>query len=452
MTGPLHRNALSIQVLALLLMLMPLGCSHHYPLDSEPCRAFEELSLTRHDISAFTDGSTQSRLIGEVSVQGFLDSYFSVFRRHQEALHISRWAWHTFDTGAFLREDLQPATHAWFDLMDSEAAWEHIGHIDNPGISLVTTPLRAMPTDQPLVSDPMQPGQGFQFDHLQNSLVNANEPLWLSHRSRSGEWVFVFTSYASGWIHSRDAASIPEALRVSWPHLPHVAFIEEGYPVRDKSGNFLFASRIGMVLPLIEAKTDTNNVLIAISKGPGGEAIFEAITVPSQHSVPVPMAPTSENLATVASSLLGLPYGWGGLFENRDCSAAIRDLFMPFGLWLPRNSREQSVTGQAVMLSGLSEDEKVQLILKEAVPFATLLHKEGHIALYIGHEDGYPVVLHSVWDLMAKTRTGETRRHVGRIVLSRLRPSSEDGPCGPGTTLLADLDSMNTLAAPISNP
>jgi cell wall-associated NlpC family hydrolase len=157
------------------------------------------------------------------------------------------------------------------------------------------------------------------------------------------------------------------------------------------------------------------------------------------------MAPTSENLATVASSLLGLPYGWGGLFENRDCSSAIRDLFMPFGLWLPRNSREQAVAGSVTKLSNLGEDQKAQLILEEAVPFATLLQKKGHIALYVGHSDGYPVVLHSVWDLTVKRRKGETRKHFGRIVLSRLRPSSEDGPCGPGTTLLADLDSMTIL-------
>ena len=449
---PLPLTASAARVLALLLLLMPLGCSHRYPIDPEHCRVLEELSLTPQEIAAFNDGSSQDRSLGEISVQSFQDSYFSVFRRHEEALDTSRWVWHAFDAGTVLRENLQPAQADWFDLMDSEAAWEQAGNLDKPGISLVTTPLRAMPTEQPLVTDPRQPGQGFQFDHLQNSLINANEPLWLSHRSRSGEWVFVLTSYASGWLRNRDVASIPEALTVSWPQMQPVAFIEEGYPVRDHRGNFLFTSRIGMVLPLIQGDKGINDVLLATAKSPEGEALFEAITLPSRLTVPIPMAPTYPNLATVASSLLGLPYGWGGLFENRDCSAAVRDFFMPFGLWLPRNSREQAVAGRVIKLSNLGEDQKAQLILEEAVPFVTLLQKKGHIALYVGHYDGHPVVLHSVWDLTVKTSKGETRKHFGRIVLSPLRPSSDDGPCGPGTTLLADLDSMNILLPPISVP
>ncbi len=401
--------------------------------------------MTRQDLLAFTDGSSQSRPLDEISVRHFLDEYFSVFRRHEEVPDTSRWAWHAFGAGAVLRENLQPAQADWFAFMDEEAAWDRAGSINTPGVSLVTTGLRAMPTEQPLITDPTEPGQGFQFDHLQNSLVNANEPLWLSHRSRSGEWVFVFTSYASGWIHTRYAASIPETLTISWPQMPPVAFIEEGYPVRDTKGNFLFTSRIGMVLPLIRGREDEIDVLVATFRSPEGEALFEAISLPSRLTVPIPMAPTYENLATVASSLLGFPYGWGGLYANRDCSAAVRDLFMPFGLWLPRNSREQAVSGRVIKLSDLGEGQKAQLILEEAVPFATLLYKEGHIAIYVGHTDGHPVVLHSVWDLIEKTKKGETRNHIGRIVLSPLRPSSDDGPCGPGTSLLADLDSMMVL-------
>ncbi len=332
--------------------------------------------------------------------------------------------------------------------MDEEAAWEHAGSIDKFGVTLVSTSLRAMPTDRPLIIDPTQPGQGFQFDHLQNSLVNANEPLWLSHHSRSGKWVFVYTSYASGWILDRDAATIPDGQALSWPLLPQVSFIEEGYTVRDSRGRFLFTSRIGMVLPLVEAEGNAFDVLLATSKGPGGEAVFEVISLPARLAIPIPLAPTNENLSNIASKLLGQPYGWGGLFENRDCSSAIRDLFMPFGLWLPRNSRDQAVIGERIDLSDLGEIEKARLILDVGVPFATLLAKKGHIALYVGHSDGYPVVFHSVWDL---TR-GEQRRHVGRIALSTLRPSSNDGPCGPGSFLLADLESMNILAPPTSNP
>ena len=52
------------------------------------------------------------------------------------------------------------------------------------------------------------------------------------------------------------------------------------------------------------------------------------------------------------------PYGYGGLYDNRDCSAMTRDLFAPFGLYLPRNSSEQARGGKVVpLLTGTKATE-----------------------------------------------------------------------------------------------
>ncbi len=58
--------------------------------------------MTPQDLLAFTYESPRKRGLEEVSVQHFLASHFSVFRRHDEPLDISRWAWHAFDTGELL--------------------------------------------------------------------------------------------------------------------------------------------------------------------------------------------------------------------------------------------------------------------------------------------------------------------------------------------------------------
>ena len=38
---------------------------------------------------------------------------------------------------------------------------------------------------------------------------------------------------------------------------------------------------------------------------------------------------------------MGVKYGWGGIDGGRDCSSTIKDLLTPFGIWLPRDSKDQ---------------------------------------------------------------------------------------------------------------
>ena len=82
--------------------------------------------------------------------------------------------------------------------------------------------------------------------------------------------------------------------------------------------------------------------------------------------------------------MMGQPYGWGGYLFNRDCSLAMRDLFVPFGVWLPRNSSAQAKAWQYISFVKASPAGKEGIIKDEGVPFATLLWLRGHITLYIG--------------------------------------------------------------------
>ena len=77
--------------------------------------------------------------------------------------------------------------------------------------------------------------------------------------------------------------------------------------------------------------------------------------------------------------MMGQRYGWGGMFGERDCSALTRDLFTPFGLWLPRNSVAQARTGAISSLEGMSAKEKEEAILRNGVPFLSLMGMRGHM-------------------------------------------------------------------------
>lgn len=141
---------------------------------------------------------------------------------------------------------------------------------------------------------------------------------------------------------------------------------------------------------------------------------------------PFPLWLGPQEVASLAGEMMGQIYGWGGLHARRDCSASIRDLFTPFGLWLPRNSSQQAKAGRVIDLCGLSAADKEERIAHIGMPFRTLLWKPGHIMLYIGQYQGRPVMWHTMWGLKTENLwAGEGRHVVGRTVITGLRPGEE---------------------------
>jgi hypothetical protein len=140
----------------------------------------------------------------------------------------------------------------------------------------------------------------------------------------------------------------------------------------------------------------------------------------------------------VLEELQGELYGWGGLVQNRDCSAAVRDFYIPFGLWLPRNSRYQAQTGRVLEIGNLGPREKEALLLKEGKPFRTLVGMPGHIMLYVGAYGETPVVFHNTWGIKTLEDGREGRYIIGRALFTSLEVGKELPQRYPGKTLLVD--------------
>ena len=134
---------------------------------------------------------------------------------------------------------------------------------------------------------------------------------------------------------------------------------------------------------------------------------------------------------------MGQPYGWGGYLFNRDCSLAMRDLFVPFGVWLPRNSSAQAKAWQFISFVKASPSGKESIIKDEGVPFATLLWLRGHITLYIGEYKGEPVMFHNVWGVRTVEGNDNNARFVvGRAVVTSITPGDELKNLYRGTTFV----------------
>ena len=151
----------------------------------------------------------------------------------------------------------------------------------------------------------------------------------------------------------------------------------------------------------------------------------------------MPQPLSAQAVAVIGDRMMGENYGWGGMYGNRDCSAMMRDLFAPFGIWLPRNSAAQAKAGDFHSVQDLSVRNKTEAIVRGAEPFRTLLWLPGHIGLYVGCFDGRPVFFHDIWGVRSRLRDGrEGRVILGRAVITGLAPGSERSDIDPKGLLI----------------
>jgi len=308
--------------------------------------------------------------------------------------------------------------------LEAEAGLESYPNLSRPAITVAAADLRALPTMAPSYLDPTKPGEGYPFDYLQYARIPQNTPLLARHASRDGRWLFVELASGQGWLPSSAVAYVDGAFMAAFQTGSYAAFIREGVvdPLDGDSGQM--RGGLGTVFP-VQSQGPAGLVgLAAVRQGANARAA--QFTAPPGQAALIPMDATPANIAATARELIGQTYGWGGLDGKRDCSLMVRDLFTPFGLWLPRNSAAQAKAGAASSLVGLTPEQKEQTILSQGVPFLTLITLPGHIGLYIGSFEGRPVMLHDIWGVRTMSADGvEGRRVIGKTVITTLTPGRE---------------------------
>jgi hypothetical protein len=303
--------------------------------------------------------------------------------------------------------------------------------------------LRGLPTMLPLY----KPSEGAPFDMLSYPQVKLNEPLRVLHRSRDGAWLFVESVYSTGWLETRDVALVDRTLIGTWMHSPHLVIVRDYAAVSDGRGIGNYPSKIGTLLPLLQNGVGWWEARVA-SVGDGGRAVVRTTRIPMAAAAPFPVPFDQEHVALIGNEMLGQPYGWGEIYGLRDCSALVRDFFLPFGIWLPRTALDQIYSvRQRVELGSLSPAEKEEVIKQKGIPFLSLLFKPGHIMLYAGMDpNGRPLVFQDAWSIRVKDGEGERTKIIGGSVITTLKPGEELGLV-PGGSLLERAMMMATLTS-----
>lgn len=319
------------------------------------------------------------------------------------------------------------------------AMLDTIPSMNRPGIVITPTFMRGLPTLKPFY----ETADDFPFDQLQYTEVKQNEPVRILHLSKSGGWAFIETAFGQGWVKSDSVVDVDDAIRQRFASAELVVVVIDFAVVRDERGKSLPLPKIGTLYPLIKEEQDFWLVGVAMG-GEDDQAILKTARIAKKDARRFPLPFNSKTVTHVGNELLKTPYGWGELFRDRDCSATTRDFFIPFGIWLPRNSRQQINSGPLLSLESLSKPDKEKLLREQGVPFRTLLHRKGHIMLYAGLYNGKPVILHNTWAIRFKTKSGQEEKfYIGRTVLTTLEAGLEL-PLTRGT-ILDHLDGMLIL-------
>ncbi|MBN1142209.1 MAG: SH3 domain-containing protein [Deltaproteobacteria bacterium] len=276
-----------------------------------------------------------------------------------------------------------------------QAAPETYPSLDCKAITTARCVLRALPSRSPLFKNPGRAGEGFPFDYLQQGALPANTPLHVTHLTLDRTWAFVETELLYGWMPVTDLAWVAEDLVLSFLTGRYLVLTRDRTAVFDVGGIFRFSAGIGTLFPLLGENPDGYRVLLAVADKDRRAVAAEA-TIPFGAGHPLPLPLTARQLAELAGRMIGEPYGWGEAFEGRDCSATLRDLFAPFGLWLPRNSARQAEIGRVIPLAELPPAQREERLLATGVPFLTLVSLPRHIMLYLGAYRGEPALFHTL--------------------------------------------------------
>ncbi|MEK7773651.1 MAG: SH3 domain-containing protein, partial [Deltaproteobacteria bacterium] len=287
------------------------------------------------------------------------------------------------------------------------------------GVVVDEADVRALPTEEAVLERPGKAG----FDTLQYSSVFPAERVALLHTSVDGGWGFFQTPTVRGWIRLDKVAfgsRIDVAASPADPFLTVTGSLIKVYGDRGLKTS-VGTVDMGTVLYLSGENRAESAGPWAVrfpQKGPQGEIVWIEAYISKRGRVHPGYLPyTGRNVIGQAFKMIGEEYGWGGNGGRRDCSEFIKDVFLPFGIKLPRNSRQQGGVGNVIaQLDGAYSKSVLTAALKKAAPGITLVTLKSHVMLHIGSMSGKPYVIHQAsgyWD-------GKRFKALNRVVVSSL--------------------------------
>lgn len=223
------------------------------------------------------------------------------------------------------------------------------------------------------------------YDGLQETELIAGFPIAVLHTSTDGKFVFVLSYHYNGWIPAKNAAyCTTEEYRLFAEPEDYVTVLAK---MTECGGVRL---DMGAVLPYAGETADSYTVRIPKRHPETGMLTLEDAEISKNHAVRGTLDYTMKNYYRQAFLYLGTDYGWGGANGGVDCSGFVGAVFRTFGLYLPRNTGEQSK--HAGMVISLADDPSGVL---DTINQPAAVYRPGHVMLYLGKRDGRHTIIHA---------------------------------------------------------
>ena len=300
------------------------------------------------------------------------------------------------------------------------------------GIAVRRTEMRTFPTYESLHISP----EDYNIDKFMETAVYPLEPMAILHESKDKKWYFAQIYNYLAWIPVKDVAIADK--KILFEYLNREDFlIVTGRRVYTNYNPLVpeiseLQLDMGVRLPLAleaEIKEDiygqnpAGNFVVKLPKrNEKGYLEFVYGLIPRTADVNIGyLAYTRENIIKQAFKFQGERYGWGGMFNGRDCSSFIMDIYRTMGIKLPRNSAEQGKQAAGVYFSfpeamPLKERQKILDKLKPG----TALYMAGHVMLYLGKYKGEYYMIHDLSGFYEKINNKMVFKNVWEVAVTPL--------------------------------
>lgn len=250
---------------------------------------------------------------------------------------------------------------------------------------------RQLPTHEVHFYNHQSAGEGYPFDNLQAAVIWAGTPLYILGETEDRAWSLILAPSFIAWVKSMEIARVDEGFIKTWQTQAKskmIAITKTNVPIKDSENNlYRFSGYIGMVLP---GKIEKNefHMMIPVSDDKRQARIHHAV-IPKQYGVVLPLLPSPRHFVSILSELIGRPYGWGGMYFYNDCASELKNLYTPFGIWLPIHSSDQVNQEQYLInkvdLSNANLETRLDYLMHHGHKFMTIVYIGGHVFMYVGN-------------------------------------------------------------------
>lgn len=309
------------------------------------------------------------------------------------------------------------------------------------GITVRRTVMRTYPTYDAIFKE----GDNYEFDRFMETAVYPLEPLVILSHSKDNKWFFAQMYNYLAWIPAEDVALTTKDELFNYINTKNFLVttgkrvFTVNNPLNQRISELKFD--MGVKIPLasqdeigdeVYGQNPTGNYVVKLpTRDNNGKMVLDLALISKSEDVSVGyISYTKRNILNQAFKLLGERYGWGGMFNGRDCSAFIMDIYRTMGLKLSRNTGEQAEIAMAKdynMPEEMKLDEREKLF--DSMNTGAALYMPGHAMLYLGKYNGEHYMIHDFSGFYNKDENGKYKYYRSRQIM--VTPvtivSSEDG-------------------------